>query len=143
MKKLIGVIIVIIASTTISFAQQNQNQSQPTEQEEPAIEITETDISEALVVVQAAKADDAKKTLYCDMIELSFQADEALDKNDEKKADEIGVKIEEKIVALGDDFGKAMEVVAQLDPEGQKGVDLIKAVDELDLSCENATTTTQ
>ncbi|MEM7619704.1 MAG: hypothetical protein AAF228_04460 [Pseudomonadota bacterium] len=143
MKAFAIIVLSLFTFATTTFAQEpKKGSSSGTEQpataadEEKPIEVTEADIAEAIKIIEAVKPDETKQKLYCDMISLGIKADEALDKKDEKKADEFGKQIEEKAIALGDEFGKAMEIVAQLDPEDKKGEALFKSVDDLDAKCD-------
>lgn len=130
MKKLVLAAVTVFALSMPAMAQDKKG-----EEKEPEVKITEADISKAITNISALGKDAAKLKSYCEMLELGAKADEALEKNDEKKAEEFGKKAEGIADTLGDDFNDAMGVVSQVDPDAKESEALFKAVDALDAAC--------
>ncbi len=128
MKKLILAAATIVALSVPALAQDKPN-------DKDQVKITEAQITQAIASITALGKDAAKQKSYCEMLDLGAQADEALEKNDEKKAEELGKKAEAIADTLGDDFNTAMGVVSQVNPEEKSSEALFKVVDDLDASC--------
>lgn len=129
MKKLMLAAATIVALSVPALAQDKPN-------DKDQVKVTAEQITKAIASISALSKDDAKKKSYCEMLDLGAQADEALEKNDEKKAEELGKKAETIADTLGDDFNAAMGVVSQVNPDEKTSEALFKAVDDLDASCE-------
>jgi len=84
-------------------------------------------------VVKLISADKAKVKIYCDMAKLGDQAQEAEQKKDTKKSDEIAQKMDEMSKQLGPEYVAVMDGMQNLN---DKEADAISAAWEpLDKLC--------
>ncbi len=123
MKTTFVAVVAFLAMIFSSFAQ-----------EKPA-KITGAQISEAIATISAFAKDSAKVKKYCEMLALGAKADEALEKKDEKNAEQYGQQADAIAKTLGESFDKAMGIVSFVNPEEKSSESLFKAVDSLDASC--------
>lgn len=97
-----------------------------------AQEVTIGEATEALTVI---KADDAKRTAYCEMQSLFEQAGEAEAAN---KADEIEPLVkqaEEKGASIGPDFEKVTKFDSEVNLDTPEGKKFFDALESLEASC--------
>ena len=126
MKKLIIIALTFTALTVTSVMAQDK--------EEP--KLTKAQLSEAATTISEFAKNKENVKNYCKYIDLLGKADEALEKKDEKKAEEAGQEADKVLKALGEKFSAAMNTVGLADPEDKSNEALIKAVDDLDSNCE-------
>src|SRR5258708_4196748 len=91
--KFIVAVLAIIALPLSAHAQPKKEQSAPKPTK-----------ASAQKVVQMISADKAKTDKYCEIAALSDQVEQAMQKKDEKKADELSQKAEEMQAQLGPEF---------------------------------------
>ena len=108
--KLIVAILVIAAVPVCAQAQKPS-----------AAKVTKAD---AQKVVKIIKDDKAKTQIYCDIAKLGDQADDAAQKKDEKKADELNQKMEELAKKLGPEYNALLAALQGTDMESEDGQEI-------------------
>jgi len=84
-------------------------------------------------VVKLISADKAKTKIYCDLAKLGDEAQQADEKKDTKKAEEIGQKMDAMGKQLGPEYAALMDSMQNLN---EKEADAIgKAMEPLDKLC--------
>jgi hypothetical protein len=77
--------------------------------------------AEVQKVVTMISGDTTKIEIYCDIAKLGAQIDEAEEKKDTKKTDELSQKMDELAKQLGPEYIALMEGLQGIDPESQDG----------------------
>ena len=119
--KLIVAILVIAAVPVCAQAQMPS-----------AAKVTKAD---AQKVVKMISGDKAKTQTYCDMAKLGEQIEQANEKKDTKKADELSQKMDELGTKLGPEYVALMDGVQEIDPESQDGQEIGSTLEALDKLC--------
>jgi|SRR5215831_3305443 len=86
-------------------------------------------------VVAMIKADKAKMQTYCDMSKIGEQLDQADQKKDQKKVDELSKKLDDMSQKLGPDYVALVSGMQDVDPNSKAGQDIAAALDPLDKMC--------
>jgi len=119
--KLIVAILVIAAVPVCAQAQKPS-----------AAKVTKAD---AQKVVKMISGDKAKTQTYCDMAKLGEQIEQANEKKDTKKADELSQKMDELGTKLGPEYVALMDGLQEIDPESQDGQEIGSTLEALDKLC--------
>lgn len=121
--KLIVAILVIAA---VPMSAQAQKPS--------AANVTKAD---AQKVVKMISGDKAKTQTYCDMAKLGEQIEQANEKKETKKADELSQKMDELGTKLGPEYVALMDRLKEIDAESQDGQEIGSTLVALDKLCAN------
>ena len=119
--KLIVAILVIVA---VPMCVQAQKPSAP--------KVTKAD---AQKVVKIIRDDKAKMQTYCDIAKLGDQADDAAQKKDEKKVDELNQKMEELAKKLGPEYNAMLAALQDTDMASEDGQEIGRTLETLDSLC--------
>jgi hypothetical protein len=91
--------------------------------------------ADARKVVSIIKGDKAKAQTYCQMEILGNQIDEAILKQDTKKAAELAQKLSELEKNLGPEYLALVESLRSMDLISKDGQEIMLTFDKLDDSC--------
>ncbi|HTE77242.1 MAG TPA: hypothetical protein VK653_10940 [Xanthobacteraceae bacterium] len=91
--------------------------------------------ADAQNVVKIISGDKTKTQTYCQLDELSDQITQALQKKDNKKAEELSRKMDELEGRLGPEFVALAKELEEIDPNSQDGQEISSAMDALDKLC--------
>jgi|SRR5450759_974172 hypothetical protein len=119
--KLIVAILVIAAVPMFAQAQKPS-----------AANVTKAD---AQKVVKMISGDKAKTQTYCDMAKLGDQIEQANEKKETKKADELSQKMDELGKKLGPEYVALMDGLQEMDPNSQDGQEIGSTLEALDNLC--------
>ncbi|MGC2045837.1 MAG: hypothetical protein WA669_18600 [Pseudolabrys sp.] len=119
--KLVVAILVVAAVPVCAQAQRPS-----------AAKVTKAD---AQKVVKIIKDDKAKTQIYCEIAKLGDQADDAAQKKDEKKADELNQKMEELAKKLGPEYNAILAALQDTDMESEDGQEIGQTLETLDSLC--------
>ena len=119
--KLIVAISVIVAVPMCAQAQRPS-----------AAKVTKAD---AQKVVKIIRDDKAKMQTYCDIAKLGDQADDAAQKKDEKKVDELNQKMEELAKKLGPEYNAMLAALQDTDMASEDGQEIGRTLETLDSLC--------
>ena len=119
--KLIVAISVIVAVPMCAQAQKPS-----------AAKVTKAD---AQKVVKIIRDDKAKTQTYCDIAKLGDQADDAAQKKDEKKVDELNQKMEELAKKLGSEYNALLAALQDTDMASEDGQEIGRTLETLDSLC--------
>jgi hypothetical protein len=86
-------------------------------------------------VVQSISVDPAKVQTYCSIQKLGQQMDQAAQKKDQKKMQNLEQQADSLAQKLGPDYVKVMDGLEEVDPESKAGKDLISLFEPLDKQC--------
>jgi hypothetical protein len=94
--------------------------------------VTRADVQK---VVEIISSDKTKIQTYCDMANLGDQIEQASQKKDTKKADELSQKVDELGKQLGPEYVTIMDVLQHIDPESEVGQEVGSMFMTLDKLC--------
>jgi hypothetical protein len=100
--------------------------------QKPAAKATNAD---AQKVVKMISADKAKAQTYCDMNKLGEQIDQADQKKDAKKVDELSKKMDDMSQKLGPEYVALMDGLQGVDPNSKQGQEISATLEGLDKLC--------
>src|SRR5215471_16435203 len=86
-------------------------------------------------VVKAISGDKAKTQAYCDIGKLGGQIEDAEQKKDMKRIDELNQKMEELATKLGPEYVALMGELQDIDPNSKDAQDISLALEGLDKLC--------
>ena len=86
-------------------------------------------------VVKIISSDSAKVQAYCETIRLSYQVDQALQKNDADKAVGLSKKIDELNQKIGPEYLKLGQDLQDIEPNSPDGLEIGRTLDALDKVC--------
>ena len=112
---------------------QKAQKSQKTPQTTKAAPISK--VTAAQNLVKTISGDNAKKQTYCDIGKLGEQIEEAEQKKDMKKIDELNKKMDELATKLGPEYVALMGEVDDMDPSSNEAQDINSALAGLDKLC--------
>ena len=92
-------------------------------------------VAAAQKVLKAISSDNAKKQTYCDIGKLAGQIEEAEQKKDMNKIDELNKKVGELGSKLGPEYVALVGDLEEIDPDSKDGHDISAAFAELDKQC--------
>jgi len=91
--------------------------------------------ADAQKVVTIISSDKAKTQTFCQMGILGNQIDEAIKKQDTKKANELAQKLTELERNLGSEYLALVESLRSMDLTSKDGQEIMSTFDKLDESC--------
>jgi hypothetical protein len=91
--------------------------------------------ADAQKVVKMISADKAKTQTYCDIAKLGEQIEQADQKKDSKKVDELSQKMDDLSQKLGPEYVALMDGVQEMDPDSKDGQDIGSTLEALDKLC--------
>ena len=120
-RKFIVAILLVTAVPTFAQAQKPS-----------AAKATKADAQKVLEIIGG---DEAKTQAYCDMVKLGDQMEQANEKRDSKKFDELSLKMDELAKKLGPQYAALMDGLPDIDPGSEDGKEIESAVSDLDRLC--------
>jgi hypothetical protein len=100
--------------------------------QKPSAKVTKADAQKVLKIISGEKA---KTQTYCDMGKLGEQIEQAEDKKDSKKADELSRQMDELGKKLGPEYIALMNGLQDIDPETEEGQEISSILESLDKLC--------
>jgi len=119
--KLIVAILLIVALPLCAQAQKPS-----------AAKVTKADVQK---VVKIISGDKAKTQTYCDIGKLNEQIEEADEKKDIKKTEELSQQIDALVKKLGPEYAALMDGLQEVDPESEDGKKIGLMFEPLDKLC--------
>jgi hypothetical protein len=117
-------IVAILVITAVPVCAQAQPPS--------AAKVTKADAQKVLKIISG---DKAKTQTYCDLVKLGNQVEEAEEKKDTKKADELYLQMDELATKLGPEYLALTDGLRDIDPESEDGQEIDSTLDALDKLC--------
>ena len=97
-----------------------------------AAKVTKAD---AQNVIKIIKGDRAKTQTYCDMAKLGDQIEQAEEKKDTKKIDELYRQMDELTTKLGPEYVALMDGLQEIDTGSEDGQEIDLMLEALDKLC--------
>ena len=86
-------------------------------------------------VVKTISGDKAKTQIYCDISKLGSQIEDAEQKRDMNRIDELNKKMDEMATKLGPEYVALMTRLEDIDPNSKEALEIGSAFDTLDKLC--------
>ena len=86
-------------------------------------------------VIKTISSDKAKIQIFCDIDKLEDQIDEAEQKKDMKKIDELNQKMGDLATKLGPEYVALMDGMQDMDPNSQDAREISAMLEALEKSC--------
>jgi len=94
--------------------------------------VTKADAQNVLKIISG---DKAKSQAYCEIAKLGDQMEQANEKRNSKKFDELHRKMDELAKTLGAEYAALMDGLPDIDPGSEDGKEIASTFDELDKLC--------
>jgi len=126
---------LVVAAVPMCAQAQAPNPPKPSKPAKAAPAAPVSKVAAAQRVVKTISGDKTKTETYCDIGKLSQQIEEAEQKNDMKKIDELNKKMDELATKLGPEYVALMGQLEDIDPSSKEGQDVSSALGGLDKLC--------
>lgn len=135
--KLIVAALAIAAVPALAQAQAPNppKSSKPTKPAKAAPAAPASKAEAAQKLVKTISADKAKTQTYCDIGKLGDQIEEAEQKKDLKRIDELNRKMDELATKLGPEYVALMGDLQDIDPSSKEAQDISSTLEGLDKLC--------
>ena len=92
-------------------------------------------VTTAAAAVKTISGDMAKTQTYCDIGKLGSQIEDAEQKKDMNKIDELNKKMDEMTTKLGPEYVALLTRLEEIDPDSQEALEIGSALETLDKLC--------
>ena len=126
---------VVVAAVPMCAQAQAPNPPKPSKPAKaaPAAPVTTADTAQR--VVKIISGDKIKTQTYCDIGKFSSQIEDAEQKKDMNKIDELNKKMDDLATKLGPEYVALMGQLEDIDPSSKEGQDVSSALGGLDKLC--------
>ena len=93
--------------------------------------------ADAQKVQKIISGDKDRTRTYCDIVTLGDQIDQAYEKNDNVRVDELNQKMDGLVKKLGPEYAALMNGLQDVDPESEDGQQISAILQALDKLCAN------
>ena len=135
MKLKLIVAALVVAAVPMCAQAQAPNPPKPSKPAKAAPAAPVSKVAAAQKVVKTISGDKTKTETYCDIGKLGEQIEQAEQKNDMKKIDELNKKMDELATKLGPEYVALMGQLEDVDPSSKEGQDISSALGGLDKLC--------
>ena len=126
---------LVVAAVPMCAQAQAPNPPKPSKPAKAAPAAPVSKVAAAQRVVKTISGDKTKTETYCDIGKLGEQIEQAEQKNDMKKIDELNKKMDELATKLGPEYVALMGQLEDIDPSSKEGQDISSALGGLDKLC--------
>lgn len=135
--KLIVAALAIAAVPALAQAQAPNppKSSKPTKPAKAAPAAPASNAAAAQKLVKTISTDKAKTQTYCDIGKLGDEIEEAEQKKDLKRIDELNRKMDELATKLGPEYVALMSDLQDIDPSSKEAQDISSTLEGLDKLC--------
>ena len=92
-------------------------------------------VTTVAAAVKTISGDMAKTQTYCDIGKLGSQIEDAEQKKDMNKIDELNKKMDEMTTKLGPEYVALLTRLEEIDPDSQEALEIRSALETLDKLC--------
>ena len=138
MKLKLIITALVVAAMPMCAQAQSPNPPKPSKPAKAAPAVPAAPVSKVAAaqrVVKTISGDKTKTETYCDIGKLGEQIEQAEQKNDMKKIDELNKKMDELATKLGPEYVALMGQLEDVDPSSKEGQDISSALGGLDKLC--------
>ncbi len=132
-KLIVGVLA--IAAVPVCTQAQAPNPPKPSKPAKTAPAAPVSAAAAAQKVIKTISGDKAKTQTYCDIGKLGSEIEDAEQKKDMNKIDELNKKMDEMATKLGPEYVALMARLEDIDPTSKEALDIGSALEALDKLC--------
>jgi len=129
------VAVLAIAAVPMCAQAQAPNAPKPSKPAKAAQAAPVTTAAAAQKVVKAISGDKAKTQTYCDISKLGGQIEDAEQKKDMNRIDDLNKKMDEMATKLGPEYVALMTRLEDIDPNSKEALEIGSAFETLDKLC--------
>jgi hypothetical protein len=132
------VVLLGIAAVPVCVQAQAPNPPKASKAAKPAKPAKPAKAAPAATVAATVKTisgDKAKIQTYCDIGKLGSQIEDAEQKKDMNKIDELNKKMDEMATKLGPEYAALLTRLEEIDPDSQEALEIGSALETLDKLC--------
>ena len=126
------VVLLGIAAVPVCVQAQAPNLPKASKAAKPAKPAPATTVA---ATVKTISGDKAKIQTYCDIGKLGSQIEDAEQKKDMNKIDELNKRMDEMATKLGPEYGALLTRLEEIDPDSQEALEIGSALETLDKLC--------
>ena len=129
------VAVLAIAAVPVCAQAQAPSPPKPSKPAKAAPAAPVTTAAAAQKVVKTISGDKAKTQTYCDIGKLGSQIEDAEQKKDMNKIDELNKKMNEMATKLGPEYVALMTRLEDIDPNSKEALEIGSTLETLDKLC--------
>ena len=129
------VAVLALAAVSASARAQTTNPPKPPKPSKAAPAAPVATAPAAQKVVKAISGDRAKTQAYCDIGKLGGQIEDAEQKKDMNRIDELNKRMDEMATKLGPEYAALMVRLEDLDPDSKEAAEISSALETLNKLC--------
>ena len=126
------VFLLGIAAVPVCVQAQAPNLPKASKAAKPAKPAPATTVA---ATVKTISGDKAKIQTYCDIGKLGSQIEDAEQKKDMNKIDELNKRMDEMATKLGPEYAALLTRLEEIDPDSQEALEIGSALETLDKLC--------
>jgi len=126
------VVLLGIAAVPVCVQAQAPNLPKASKAAKPAKPAPATTVA---ATVKTISGDKAKIQTYCDIGKLGSQIEDAEQKKDMNKIDELNKRMDEMATKLGPEYAALLTRLEEIDPDSQEALEIGSALATLDKLC--------
>src|SRR6516164_5437995 len=126
------VVLLGIAAVPVCVQAQAPNLPKASKAAKPAKPAPATTVA---ATVKTISGDKAKIQTYCDIGKLGSQIEDAEQKKDMNKIDELNKRMDEMATKLGPEYAALLTRLEEIDPDAQEALEIRSALETLDKLC--------
>ena len=129
------VVVLGIAIVPVCVQAQAPNPPKASKPAKPAKAAPAAPMTTVAAAVKTISGDMAKTQTYCDIGKLGSQIEDAEQKKDMNKIDELNKKMDEMTTKLGPEYVALLTRLEEIDPDSQEALEIGSALETLDKLC--------
>ena len=129
------VVVLGIAVVPVCVQAQAPNPPKASKAAKPAKAAPAAPVTTVAAAVKTISGDMAKTQTYCDIGKLGSQIEDAKQKKDMNKIDELNKKMDEMTTKLGPEYVALLTRLEEIDPDSQEALEIGSALETLDKLC--------
>ena len=129
------VVVLGIAVVPVCVQAQAPNPPKAAKAAKPTKAAPAAPVTTVAAAVKTISGDIAKTQTYCDIGKLGSQIEDAEQKKDMNKIDELNKKMDEMTTKLGPEYVALLTRLEEIDPDSQEALEIGSALETLDKLC--------
>ena len=129
------VVLLGVAVVPVCVQAQAPNLPKASKAAKPTKAAPRAPVTTVAAAVKTISGDKAKTQIYCDIGKLGSQIEDAEQKKDMNKIDELNKKMGEMATKLGPEYVALLTRLEEIDPDSQEALEIGSALETLDKLC--------
>ena len=126
------VVLLGIAAVPVCVQAQAPNPPKASKASKPA---KAAPVATVAAAVKTISGDKVKTKTYCDIGKLGSEIEDAEQKKDMNKIDELNKRMDEMATKLGPEYAALLTRLEEIDPDSQEALEIRSALETLDKLC--------